>query len=463
MPTKRKFGQLRLEGENPLAFVEADGVPIEPWTSEEEAAARTVGRAIKRYLETTAELANGRYQHLKGLLPSYLIDPGGYLVAVCADGIVVRYERKTSAEQKRAVAVIRQSIREVTSLLSQRLVHIEAPEASLPADENFGVELRLTVFPSQGMAHDLTASRIWFQAKDTKPQQLESSPSSKPYCLLSVRNHLECELHGVIGPNADSSASGQLFIAHASTRLVAGWDCIEVFPGLDLSPWNADVAPLWAECDILGAALIAHTKAAQLANLDPRASTRRHYAALLAEFRALLDSNPDREQILHSFLQSNSALLCPTHVQMWSKLQLGATVTDFVFRDANHDYLLVELERSILKLFRKDGHATSDLTHAQGQIVDWKRYIEDNLQTAQRELGLVGITANPSGLLVIGRSSSLLPRDRRKLQAMGADSLKLRIMTYDDVYENAKAVLENLLGPIWDAGGSTQIYYPLIE
>jgi hypothetical protein len=63
---------------------------------------------------------------------------------------------------------------------------------------------------------------------------------------------------------------------------------------------------------------------------------------------------------------------------MWPKLQLGATVTDFVFRDANHEYLLVELERSTLKLFRRDGHATSELTHAQGQIVDWKRYLEDN-------------------------------------------------------------------------------------
>jgi hypothetical protein len=28
------------------------------------------------------------------------------------------------------------------------------------------------------------------------------------------------------------------------------------------------------------------------------------------------------------------------------------------------------------------------------------------------------------------------------------------------VYENSKAVFENLLGPIWDAGGSTQVFYP---
>ena len=145
---------------------------------------------------------------------------------------------------------------------------------------------------------------------------------------------------------------------------------------------------------------------------------------------------------------------------MWAKLQLGATVTDFVFCDAGQEYILVELEPSTLRLFRNDGHPTARLTHAHGQIHDWKRYLEDNLPTVQRELGLAGITPSPNGLIVMGRSQSLLPENRRKLQTMTSESPRLRIMTYDDVYENAKAVFENLLGPIWDAGGNTQIYYP---
>ena len=135
-------------------------------------------------------------------------------------------------------------------------------------------------------------------------------------------------------------------------------------------------------------------------------------------------------------------------------------MTDFVFCDATQEYLLVELERSTLPLFRQNGHPTAELTHAHGQIVDWKRYLEDNLQTVQRELGLTGITPSPNALLVIGRSHSLQLKDRRKLQTMASDSPKLRIMTYDDVYENAKAVFENMLGPLWDPGGATQVYYP---
>lgn len=345
-------------------------------------------------------------------------------------------------------------------MLSQNLVHIESEEAPHPISDTFGVELKLSVHsPLQGTFQDIMASRIWFQAKSSTPPQTHT-PGAKPYCLLSVRNQLELEIHGELGTDDQNGATNQPFIARSLMRLLAGWECIEVFPGLDLDDWNADFAPLWAEQDLLGAALIAQTKDAQLSNLDPRASARRQYSSLLSDFKALLDSNPDREQVLQAFLQANPILLCPSHVRMWPKLPLGATITDFVFREANNEYLLVELERSTLQLFRQDGHATAELTHAHGQIVDWKRYLEDNLQTVQRELGLIGITPNPNGLLVIGRSQSLLPQNRRKLQTMTNESPKLRIMTYDDLYENAKAVFENLLGPMWDVGGNTQIFYP---
>jgi hypothetical protein len=33
------------------------------------------------------------------------------------------------------------------------------------------------------------------------------------------------------------------------------------------------------------------------------------------------------------------------------------------------------------------------------------------------------------------------------------------MMTYDDVYESTKAVVENLLGPLWGTEGNTKIYY----
>ncbi|MCX7175001.1 MAG: DUF4263 domain-containing protein [Proteobacteria bacterium] len=462
MSREHKKGQITLDGANPMAFVEADEVPSASWTPEQEAAADAVSLAIKRYMKTAEDLvaADGKYFHLRDKIPEYMANPGNLLMAICTDGVVVRYEKKTDAKRKWAVTVIPQGIAEATAMFSQNLVHIESVEAPHPLNENFGVEFKLfTHSPSQETSHDILAGRIWFQTKLATPQ-LPAPVGAKPYCLLSVRNQVDLEVHGELCAEGDVIVPGQRFVARSTIRLMAGWECIEVFPGFNLNVWNVEFAPLWAEHDILGAALITQTKDTQLSALDPRASARRQYAALLADFKALLDSDPEREQLLQTFLQNSPILLCPTHVRMWPKLPLGTTITDFVFRDAAQEYMLVELERSTLQLFRKDGHATADLTHAQGQIVDWKRYLEDNLQTVQRELGLDGITPNPHGLLVIGRSQSLLQRDRRKLQTMTNESPKLRIMTYDDVYENAKAVFENLLGPIWDTGGDTQIYYP---
>lgn len=460
MPSELKKGQLRLDGANPMVLIEEEGEVKEQWAAEQDSLAKAVSASVRSYLKTAESLGTGQYAHLRDKIPAYLADPGNVLIAVCSDGVVVRYERKTEERRRLAITVLPQSIAAGAALLSQNLVYIASPEVPVPEDQDFGAEIKLSAYsPVQGASHDIAVSRIWFQVANIPPQE-PNPPGAKPFCLLSVRNELNLEVHGVLLGTSEKAASEQPFIARSSLRLATGWDCIEVFPGSDVSAWNADSAPLWAERDLLGAVLIAQTADAQLSTLDPRASARRAYAALLTEFKTLLDSNPEREQVLQTFLQDHPILLCPTHVQMWPKLPLGATITDFVFRDAAHEYLLVELERSTLSLFRQDGHPTADLTHAQGQIVDWKRYLEDNLQTVQRELGLVGISTNPNGLLVIGRSASLLPKDRRKLRTMMNESPKLRIVTYDDVYDNARAVFENLLGPMWVTGGATQIYYP---
>jgi len=105
-----------------------------------------------------------------------------------------------------------------------------------------------------------------------------------------------------------------------------------------------------------------------------------------------------REEELQVFLADHPQLLCTAYTRVWPKLALGSYNADFVFHEAAGDYLLVELERSTLRLFRSDGHQTAELTHAHGQVCNWKRYIEDNLSTVQRELGLTGLSSNPRSL-----------------------------------------------------------------
>ena len=144
---------------------------------------------------------------------------------------------------------------------------------------------------------------------------------------------------------------------------------------------------------------------------------------------------------------------------MKPKLSFGKRITDFVFREATGDYLLVELEPSSAHLFTKSGNTSSRLNEARNQIIDWRRYIEDNVGTVQRELGLTGISSNPQALIVIGRSSSLSEKNKRKLVTLENESPKTKIITYDGVFDNAKTIIENLLGPLWIEGPTPEIYY----
>jgi Domain of unknown function (DUF4263) len=285
-----------------------------------------------------------------------------------------------------------------------------------------------------------------------------TNPPHKPYCLASVRNSFHLCLTGEIVGDGEELGQGQRFLTRTPISLQAGWDCIEIFPSFHLETWKPEYAETWAENDLLASVAARQFDELSFQSLDPNAAARKEYAGLLSNFKALLDSDPDREETLQAFLRDNPVLLCPTKTKMWPKLAFGQKVSDFVFRDATSDYLLVELERSTHQLFRADGHPREELNVARGQITDWKRYLEDNLRTVQGELGLRGITANPQSLVVIGRSGTLTPENRRKLQAMNTEHPKLRIMTYDDVYDNAKAMIENLLGPIVDVGGDTQVY-----
>src|SRR5262252_7665274 len=213
MPRERKKGQLRFEGANPMTLVDVNDEPTETWTPDEEAAANVVSQALKSYINTTEALASGKYAHLNDKIPEYMVSPGHLLIAICTDGIVIRYEKKVHDKRKLVVTVIPQGIAEVAALLSQNLVYIESPEAPSPLNENFGVELKLSVHsPSQGTSHDIMAGRIWFQMKSTLPQQVDP-PGAKPYCLLSVRNQLDLELYGELVAEGNATTPNQPFIA----------------------------------------------------------------------------------------------------------------------------------------------------------------------------------------------------------------------------------------------------------
>jgi hypothetical protein len=219
--------------------------------------------------------------------------------------------------------------------------------------------------------------------------------------------HRRSHLTGTPARAISTGASN--FRAHGLMALPVGWQAIEVYPRLPEEYWRPENANMWAELDLTTAIMQYNAVKSQLQQLDGRRAARERYSALLEQFAALL-TGP--EEPCHQFLKDNPEILCATYDTVWSKLRLGEHVSDFVFRESCNDYLLVEIEAPHRELFRKDGHPRHELTHAIGQIYDWLRYIQENKSKIERELDLIGISATPRSLVVIGRSASLSEDNR---------------------------------------------------
>ena len=460
MAKKLKTMIISLDGARPMTLSESDGSQvIAEFTESQRAILRTTRNAVSRYLEASKDLLGGKLAHLKSLSPPHLADPGKVLVACCQRGVVIRYETKRDEPTEVLAGWTCADLPDVVANLSQRLIRLRTSAKEEEDDQDFGHRLQLFTTDDKGETkHEFSAVRIVFETTLLHPAD-DSTPRFKPFCLCSIRNQFAFQLHGELLPDQETGGRGQPFLAIAPLRLLVGWDCIEIYPTLQPDAWKEELAPAWAENDILAAVVASQHREHELESLDPKAEARRQVSKHLDEFTALLDEEPAREEVLQQFLTDHPDLLCPWRVRVWPKLPLGDKVTDFVIREATGDYLLVELEKSTDPLFVKSGHASRQLNHARGQISDWKRYLEDNLSSVQRESGLEGISSSPKELIVIGRLKDLSPDNKRKRTTMENEAPRLKILTYEEVAANARAVYENLLGPLWNDQGHTRIYY----
>ena len=123
-----------------------------------------------------------------------------------------------------------------------------------------------------------------------------AAPPHKPFCLCSVRNTLEIGLEGELVSRGEDLGDGQRFLTRTRFRLPVGWDCIEIYPFVDLDAWKPEYARAWAANDILAAVVTAQLRESHFESLDPNAAARKRYAALLNEFKNLLNSAPQQNR-----------------------------------------------------------------------------------------------------------------------------------------------------------------------
>ena len=462
--SKQKRGRLEVRGGQPLAFVEdsqaGDQIPEPP--AELQKAASQVAATIKAYRDAAKSLLTGKYSDLREFAPSHLREPCDTAIICCRNGIIVRYDVGTEGATKIRSGAIDGTLTELAPKFSDLVLHFPLDRESYDPGPDAGIKLELAkVNFETGASEPISTVRIVILASVTFDAGVPiPPPPSRPQCLVSCTNELHLIMSGFVVP-ADAKTAGNIdrtreFVARGAIKLQVGWQALEVYPMFQSDYWRPEFAALWAETDLLAAVARRQFADTQLAAIDPNVGARRGFKNVLEELSRLLDGP---EEPAHQFLKQHPEILCPANTASWSKLRLGMRVTDFVFREPGNDYLLVEIESPLRELFRKDGQQRGELTHAFNQITDWRIFIEDNLREVQEELGLVGMSANPRSLIVIGRSTTLSEDDRRKLTTLQNQIPRLRILTYDDLIQSSKAVAENLFGPLDFTGQNLEIYY----
>jgi hypothetical protein len=451
--------QIQVQFGKPIRTIQDTDIEVD---QEEPSYFSEIRLTIEKYQGAITSLLIGKYASYKDLLRAHLRQQCNIYVFICNDGILIRYDEVIEGIAKVRAALINMDLQEFAPKFTDGVLHF--PKDMLNYSPTFrGPQIVMStgnINNPQSSQQQIFSAHYEICAQTTYPVGFEiKPPPNRPVPIVSLANELILNLDGEISPASPISkelTKDESFFSYSRVKLDVGWLAIEVYPLTIHDHWKPEYATLWAELDIL--AIIAEESSikAQLNALDSRVETRKKYSKLFTEFESLM-TGP--EEPLHQFIKSHPELLCPTHEKCWSKVQFGKTISDFVFREAYNDYLLVEIEAPIRELFRKDGQQRQELTHAINQITDWVQHIQANKQKVEEETGLAGISTNPRILVVIGRRESLSDENRRKIESLQAQQNKLRIMTYDDVILNAKESLSRILGNFDIHGENMDIFY----
>jgi len=160
-------------------------------------------------------------------------------------------------------------------------------------------------------------------------------------------------------------------------------------------------------------------------------------AAVFARLESSIRLKAFKERRIHRLLRDHASLLLPSFKRLFFEHELycrgEVRKADFILqRDFGQPALLIELESPVHRVFRADGHLTSEATHAKGQIAEWIWFIEQEPpKDAQGEMGF--LLGKKDRLVVIGRG--LEHRDALLRESAATDT---GLWTYDLLLQQAK-------------------------
>jgi len=167
------------------------------------------------------------------------------------------------------------------------------------------------------------------------------------------------------------------------------------------------------------------------------------------EFRQLLDSKPKKEEVLQKFLDEHKVFLHRfAAIQILTKPPvLSRFNADFVILNNRKELLLIEIERSTIKLLKRTKNSfgiTADLQHAIDQVRSWRQIFDDFRDAALANINLdKNDVAKIKGVVIAGR----LPENEQEERYLRSLSLDVDLFTCDDLISDVAESIRHIAAP----------------
>ena len=164
---------------------------------------------------------------------------------------------------------------------------------------------------------------------------------------------------------------------------------------------------------------------------------------VLARYDRLMAEADDNEPSFQLFFESHPLLLEPRAFQVWGKPDFhGRFEPDFVLRTYDDNFVVVEIETPAKRLVTRRGQLSADVTHAINQVLEYQDYLRSHITEAKEAFPQF---TTASGLVVVGRESSLNARQKSVLRRENQSRAEIRIVGFDALAETANAVTRNVI------------------
>ncbi|MEZ4918456.1 MAG: DUF4263 domain-containing protein [Saprospiraceae bacterium] len=165
----------------------------------------------------------------------------------------------------------------------------------------------------------------------------------------------------------------------------------------------------------------------------------------ISQLEGLLKSSVRNENALQTCITENPILFGLEYKRVIPKHQLGSDYElDYALEKHSGHFDIVEIESSTLSLFNKRGDPSNHLIHAEQQVLDWFEWVDRHYGYSREKLENF---YSPTGYIVIGRGDKLNSQQNNKiLRRNKMFNGKVNILTYDDLLEKAKKIMEILKG-----------------